>query len=109
MVLGVAAFPVAGLALLLWLTHLEETLPRDVRSAQRTSTPPPVLAVPVQGPETAAQVVRQESASAAPERSRRPRPAGAPLRPAEAAEVRTAAGQAFSRSTRLSLGGSTKR
>ena len=100
MVLGVASFPVAGLALLLWLTHLEETLPRDVRSAQRTSPPPPVLAVPVQQ-QPAVPVVRQMSASAPPEWSRK-------ARPAEAAEVRTA-DQAFSRSTRLSLGGSTKR
>lgn len=94
MVLGVASFPVAGLALLLWLTRLEETLQRDVRSAQRTSTPPPVLALPVRQPEPAVHVVQEESARPTSERCRQDRPAGA---------------QAFSRSTRLSLGGSTKR
>ena len=81
MLLGVTAFPIAGLGLLLWLTHLEETLPRDVRAAQRTSTPTPVLAVPVQQP----------------------------TGPVQQSETSVEAGQAFSRSTRLSLGGSTNR
>ncbi len=39
--------PVAAFALLLWLTHLEDTLPRDVRSRTRTPDPPPILAVRV--------------------------------------------------------------
>ena len=89
MVLGVAAFPVAALAMLLWLTHLEETLPRDVRSASRTPTPPPVLAVAVRQTEPAG--------SLGVERARQARPTGAQD------------GQAFSRSARLSLGGSTNR
>lgn len=83
MLLGITSFPVAGLALLLWLTHLEETLPRDVRSAQRRSTPPPVLAVEVREPEVEPSL-------------RGPR-------------TWSPADQAFSRSTRLSLGGSTNR
>ena len=40
-------FPVAGLGLILWLTHLEETLPRDVATARRRPPPPPILAIPV--------------------------------------------------------------
>jgi hypothetical protein len=47
MLLGAMLFPVLGLGLLLWLTHLEETIPRDVRTAQREPPPPPILAVPV--------------------------------------------------------------
>lgn len=39
--------PLAGLGLLLWLTHLEETLPRAVRAARRKPEPPPILAIPV--------------------------------------------------------------
>jgi hypothetical protein len=50
MLVGVTLFPVAGLALLLWLTYLEETLPRDVSAAQRRPAPPPILAVPVRRP-----------------------------------------------------------
>jgi hypothetical protein len=72
MLLGVTAFPVAGLGLLLWLTHLEETLPRDVRSAMCASTPPPVLAVPVGRPEPALP-----PASTDQEWSRQARPGGA--------------------------------
>lgn len=84
MVLGVTLFPVAGLALLLWLTHLEETLPRDVRSAGRTPPPPPVLTVPVRQPEPAVlAVVRDEGpASTGPEWSRQARPAATQARPA---------------------------
>ena len=47
MLLGAMLFPVLGLGLILWLTHLEETIPRDVRKAQREPPPPPILRVPV--------------------------------------------------------------
>jgi hypothetical protein len=47
MLLGVTVFPVAALGLLLWLTHLEETLPRDVHAALRSPAPEPILAIPV--------------------------------------------------------------
>jgi hypothetical protein len=47
MLLGVLLFGPACLGLLLWLAHLEETLPRDVRSARRHPEPPPILSVPV--------------------------------------------------------------
>jgi phosphoribosylcarboxyaminoimidazole (NCAIR) mutase len=33
--------------MLLWLAHLEETLPRDVDRAIRAAAPPPILAIPV--------------------------------------------------------------
>jgi len=46
--LGALLLPVAfGLGMLLWLAHLEETLPRDVERALRKPAPPPILAVPV--------------------------------------------------------------
>ena len=79
MLLGVTAFPVAGLGLLLWLTHLEETLPRDVRSATRASTPQPVLAVPVRQPEPALPPAGTDQ-----EWSRQARPGGAQARPSGA-------------------------
>jgi hypothetical protein len=47
MLLGALAFGPACLAFLLWLGHLEETLPQDVRRAQRRPEPPPILAIPV--------------------------------------------------------------
>ncbi len=42
--------PLLGLALLLWLAHLEDTLPRDVLRASRKPAPPPILAIPVRAP-----------------------------------------------------------
>ncbi len=47
MLTGAMLAPLAGLALLLWLAHLEETLARDVQRAQRRPAPPPILAIPV--------------------------------------------------------------
>jgi hypothetical protein len=43
-------FPLLGLGLLLWLTHLEETLPRAVNRTRRRPDPPPILAIPVREP-----------------------------------------------------------
>lgn len=39
--------PMAGLGFLLWLSHLEDTLTRDVQRARRSPEPPPILAIPV--------------------------------------------------------------
>ena len=39
--------PMLGLALLLWLAHLEDTLPQDVQRARRRPEPAPILAIPV--------------------------------------------------------------
>ena len=89
--LGVLLFPLVGLGLLLWLTHLEETLPRDVGAALRSPTPSPILAMPVRS----TPAVVPAPASSIPQQ-----------RPAPSHEV---AGQAFSRSTAISLGGSTNR
>lgn len=44
---GALLLPAVAFALLLWLTHLEETLPRDVRAGMCHPEPPPILAVPV--------------------------------------------------------------
>jgi hypothetical protein len=41
--------PLLGLALLLWLAHLEDTLPQDVQRARHRPEPAPILAVPVRG------------------------------------------------------------
>ena len=46
--------PLLGLALLLWLAHLEDTLTRDVQRARRKPAPPPILAVPVRRTSAAA-------------------------------------------------------
>src|SRR4051812_37021144 len=94
--LGAMLFPVATLVLLLWLTRLEETLPRDVEAARRRPAPAPILAIPVRGSEAVAAVV----------------PALAPAvtlpgqRPAPAIEVVPAQRQT---SAVLSFGGSTNR
>lgn len=42
--------PLLGLALLLWLAHLEDTLPQAVQRAGRTPDPAPILAIPVRSP-----------------------------------------------------------
>ena len=84
MVLSVVLLPVAGFGLLFWLSHLEETLERDVRLDRCSPTPPPILAVPVRQPDSPV-VEEVQVTEAAP------------------------AAQAFSRSTTLSLGGSTNR
>lgn len=43
---GAMVSPLLGLALLLWLAHLEDTLPQDVQRARRKPEPPPILAFP---------------------------------------------------------------
>jgi hypothetical protein len=52
--LGALLSPLLAFALLMWLTHLEETLPHDVAAARREPPPPPILvifeAVPAPGP-----------------------------------------------------------
>jgi hypothetical protein len=83
MLLGVTLFPAAGLGLLLWLSHLEETLPRDVRSALRSPPPPPILAIEVRRPEPLARPDRP-AVEAAPE------PRLARQRSAPAVEARAA-------------------
>ena len=88
MLLAVTLFPVTTMAMLMWLTHLEDTLPGAVRSARHSSPPPPILAIPVQAPvhapvpapvRTPGLAVREEAvARVSTQRS----PAGVEVRPA---------------------------
>jgi len=45
-------FPFVAMVLVLWLAHLEETLPGAVQAARRDPVPAPILAIAV-GPEPA--------------------------------------------------------
>ncbi len=64
---GALLFPVAGLFFLLWLARIEDTLPRDVRSAQRRPAPAPILAVPVRRrPASTFAVTPQSSPASVP-------------------------------------------
>ncbi len=88
--------PLLGLVLLLWLAHLEDTLPQDVQRAGRRPDPAPILAIPVRRAPTVPV--------ATPVMVPVPIPA---QRTAPVAEL--VGPQAFSRSTSESLGGSTNR
>lgn len=94
MLLGVTLFPVAVLGVLLWLTHLEETLSRDVAAQLRAAVPPPIVAIDDEKPDGVDQVVVPAASQAGHVPARVP-----------------AVGwrQAFWDSTNVSLGGSTKR
>lgn len=41
------AFPFALLAMILWLSRIEESLPEDIRRTLRTPDPEPILRIPV--------------------------------------------------------------
>ena len=56
--------PLLALGLLLWLAHLEDTLPRDVRRASRQPAPEPILAIPVRTPATPVVTIPQQRAAA---------------------------------------------
>jgi hypothetical protein len=60
--------PLVAFGLLLWLTHLEETLPGAVERARRKADPPPILAIPVHEPQP--PTVRIPGQRAAPEPGR---------------------------------------
>lgn len=47
LLLGVAAFPVACLAFVLWMGVIEDSIPAGVARAVREPDPPPILVVPV--------------------------------------------------------------
>jgi hypothetical protein len=55
--------PFLGLALLLWLAHLEDTLPRDVRRAATKPAPEPILAIPVRAPATPVVTIPEQRAT----------------------------------------------
>lgn len=90
MLASVVGFPVGCLGLLLWLAHLEDTLPQGVRRSARRPSPPPILAIPVQraGPSDATVLplplpparpaAPPDPAAAAPEPA--PEPASQPAR-----------------------------
>ena len=61
---GALLSPLLALGLLLWLAHLEDTLPRDVRRATREPAPEPILAIPV--PARVTQMVTIPEQRAAP-------------------------------------------
>ena len=58
MIVGALLSPLVGLALLLWLAHLEDTLDRDVERARRRPDPAPILAIPVRLPQAQPQVAQ---------------------------------------------------
>ena len=55
--------PLLGLALLLWLAHLEDTLPRDVQLASRKPAPAPILAIPVRASATPSVTIPEQRAA----------------------------------------------
>ncbi|MGZ4579882.1 MAG: hypothetical protein ACXVXG_04535 [Nocardioidaceae bacterium] len=75
-----AAFPVMALLLLMLLSHLEDTLSRDIRSARRIPDPPPILRIPVRS--AAAHAPPPVPILACP----RPAAVGAPPQPSRSAE-----------------------
>ena len=70
---GALLSPLLALALLLWLAHLEDTLPRDVRRASLQPAPEPILAIPLRAP--GAPMVTIPEQRAAPEVEATPSPA----------------------------------
>ena len=70
---GALLSPLLGLGLLLWLAHLEDTLPRDVRRASTKPAPAPILAIPVRSPGTPVVTIPEQRA--APEAETAPSPA----------------------------------
>ena len=61
---GALMFAPALLAFLLWLSHLEDTLQRDVGRAQRQPEPPPILAIAVRPPDQPAPTAVPDQRSA---------------------------------------------
>ena len=60
---GALLSPLLGLGLLLWLAHLEDTLPRDVRRAATKPAPEPILAIPVCAPVTPVVTIPEQRAA----------------------------------------------
>jgi hypothetical protein len=100
LLLFAATFPVALGAFLLWLTRLEDTLPRSVQRARRTPDPAPILRIPVQ----------RQPVTAVPEPQPQPRPqVVVRLIPAQRTSPVGSYTPVVSRSDAVSLGGRTKR
>ena len=60
---GALLSPLLGLGLLLWLAHLEDTLPRDVRRASTKPAPAPILAIPLRSPATPVVTIPEQRAA----------------------------------------------
>ena len=60
---GALLSPLLGLGLLLWLAHLEDTLPRDVRRATREPAPEPILAIAMRAPVTPTVTIPEQRAA----------------------------------------------
>jgi hypothetical protein len=58
---GALLFPPTCLVFLLWMSHLEDTLTRDVHRARRRPEPAPILAIPVRPAATAGPIPAQRS------------------------------------------------
>lgn len=100
MLAGALVSPLLGLALLLWLAHLEDTLPQDVQRTRRKPAPAPILAIPVRAAESMQVVVPGQ---------RDPVGAQAFGRPVHVAPGPQPGLREGSRSEAVSLGGSTNR
>jgi hypothetical protein len=59
---GALLFPPMCLVFLLWMSHLEDTLTRDVHRARRRPEPAPILAIPVRRPAAAVTIPTQRTA-----------------------------------------------
>lgn len=64
---GALLFAPALLGFLMWLSHLEDTLQRDVGRAQRQPEPPPILAIAVRPPDQPAPETAVPDQRSAPE------------------------------------------
>jgi hypothetical protein len=60
---GALLSPLLALGLLLWLAHLEDTLPRDVRRATREPAPEPILTIPVRAAVTPMVTIPEQRAA----------------------------------------------
>ena len=70
MIVSALLSPLVTLALLLWLAHLEDTLPRDVERSRRRPDPAPITAIPVRRPAPAPASVLIPAQRTAPEPER---------------------------------------
>jgi hypothetical protein len=59
---GAVLFPPMCLVFLLWMSHLEDTLTRDVHRARRRPEPAPILAIPVRPAGLAGTIPAQRTA-----------------------------------------------
>jgi hypothetical protein len=68
-ILGALLFAPACLLFLMWLSHLEDTLQRDVHRARRRPEPPPIVAIPVRRTDEPVPLIPEQRAAPAVERA----------------------------------------